>query len=88
MNVIVPLAEGFEEIEAVTIIDVLRRASIPVTTVSLGSGPIRGVHGIMITAEKKIEEIDGENAKASFCPVEARAEKLKRSPAIVSLFSK
>jgi len=35
IKVLVPLAEGFEEIEAVSIIDVLRRAEIEVITASL-----------------------------------------------------
>jgi 4-methyl-5(b-hydroxyethyl)-thiazole monophosphate biosynthesis len=57
MRVIVPLAEGFEEIEAVTIIDVLRRAGIEVTTVYLKKNPITGSHAITILADKNIDEI-------------------------------
>ena len=36
MKVVVPLAEGFEEIEFVTIVDILRRAEVEVVTASLG----------------------------------------------------
>ncbi len=36
MRVVVPLAEGFEEIEFVTIVDILRRAEVEVVTTSLG----------------------------------------------------
>ena len=57
MNAVVPLAEGFEEIEAVTIIDVLRRAGAKVTTVYLEQNPITGSHGISILADKNIEGI-------------------------------
>jgi 4-methyl-5(b-hydroxyethyl)-thiazole monophosphate biosynthesis len=86
MNVIVPLAEGFEEIEAVTIIDVLRRASIPVTIASVGTGPVKGVHGIIIAADKKIGEIDGKSASAIILPGGGPgAGNLKKSPAILSL---
>ncbi len=57
MNVIVPLAEGFEEIEAVTIIDVLRRAGANVTTIYLTINPVTGSHGIPIMADKAIEAV-------------------------------
>ena len=57
MRVVVPLAEGFEEIEAVTIIDVLRRAGIEVTTVYLKKNPITGSHAIPLLADKNIDEI-------------------------------
>lgn len=46
------LAEGFEEIEALTAVDVLRRAEIPVKTVSITSAlQVRGAHGITVTAD-------------------------------------
>ena len=57
MRVIVPLAEGFEEIEAVTIIDVLRRADIGVDTAFLEKNPVTGSHSITVTADKNIKEV-------------------------------
>lgn len=46
------LADGFEEIEALTAVDVLRRAEIPVKTVSItASRQVTGAHGIMVTAD-------------------------------------
>ena len=57
MKVLVPLAPGFEEIEAVTIIDVLRRAGIDVTSACLESGPVTGSHGIAVSADRRMDEI-------------------------------
>lgn len=53
VRVLVPLAEGFEEIEAVTIVDVLRRAGIEVVLASLadGAGLVLGSHGIGLKAD-------------------------------------
>ena len=51
-TVAVFLADGCEEIEAVTIIDVLRRAEISVTTISISNElEINGAHGIKIIAD-------------------------------------
>lgn len=57
MRVIVPLAEGFEEIEAVTIIDVLRRAGAQVTTAYLKSNHVTGSHSIAVTADAGIDDV-------------------------------
>jgi 4-methyl-5(b-hydroxyethyl)-thiazole monophosphate biosynthesis len=57
MRVVVPLAEGFEEIEAVTIIDVLRRADMQVTAVYLKKNPVTGSHSITVTADKNIDDV-------------------------------
>lgn len=46
------LAEGFEEVEALTPVDVLRRAGMPVKTVSITSSlQVTGAHGITVTAD-------------------------------------
>ena len=48
-KVYVFLADGFEEIEGLTVVDVLRRAGVETVTVSVtGRTQIRGSHGIMV----------------------------------------
>ena len=57
MKVYLHLAEGFEEIEALTVVDVLRRASINVETVSISqSKEVNGAHNIKVFADLLFEE--------------------------------
>ncbi|NLD47377.1 MAG: DJ-1/PfpI family protein [Clostridiaceae bacterium] len=59
MKVFVHLAEGFEEIEAITVVDVLRRVNIEVETVSVtGKMEVTGGHGITVTADRLFEDTD------------------------------
>ena len=55
--VYVHLAEGFEEIEAMTIVDLLRRAGIETETVSItGRLPVTGAHGVKVVADILFED--------------------------------
>jgi 4-methyl-5(b-hydroxyethyl)-thiazole monophosphate biosynthesis len=67
-DVVVPLMEGFEEIEAVTIIDVLRRAGVKVVSAGTAAGPVRGAHGIAITADARLADIDPANVRMVILP--------------------
>lgn len=56
------LATGFEEIEALATVDILRRAQLPVTTVSVYENKeVTGAHGIVTVADTTISECDFEN---------------------------
>lgn len=55
-HVLVPLAQGCEELEAVTIIDLLRRAEIRVTTASLTDEPITASRGTVLLADTTLDE--------------------------------
>jgi len=61
MKVLVPLAEGFEEIEAVTVIDILRRAGINTVTAALRTNPVTGSHSIPVTADYLLDELINKN---------------------------
>lgn len=63
------LADGFEEIEALTPIDMLRRAKINVTSVSINKTRlVTGAHGIEVFADKTIAEVTPENIDAVILP--------------------
>ena len=58
--VVVLLAEGFEEIEALTPVDMLRRAGIKVLTASIGTDTaVRGAHGITVVADTLADGLVG-----------------------------
>ena len=55
------LAEGFEEIEALTVVDLARRARLEIQTVSISEEKeVPGSHGILVTADEVIGNIDFE----------------------------
>ena len=59
-KVIVPIAPGFEEIEAITVVDVLRRAGVEVVMASLEGLHVKGAHGIEITTDALFHDCSGD----------------------------
>lgn len=55
-SVLVPLANGFEEIEAVSVIDVLRRGGIRVTVAGVDASALRGANGVTVVADCPLDE--------------------------------
>lgn len=67
--VAVHLAEGFEEIEAVSIIDILRRAEIETLVVSVtDKREVTGSHSISFTADTLFDEVDYDQVKMIVLP--------------------
>ncbi len=63
------LADGFEEIEALTVVDLLRRANIDITTVSImGRKAVTGSHKITVEADTLIDEADFDTADMLILP--------------------
>ena len=62
------LADGFEEIEALCPIDIMRRAGLSVTTVGIGKKEIVGSHGITVSADISDENIEFEAIDLIFLP--------------------
>ncbi|MGF1642865.1 MAG: DJ-1 family glyoxalase III [Thiotrichales bacterium] len=55
-RVLIPLASGFEELEAVTMIDLLRRAGVDVVTASLlDDGSVRGARGTVLVPDATLD---------------------------------
>ena len=68
-TIFVFLADGFEEIEAITPIDVLKRAGLNVQTVSvMEERTVAGAHGIPVDADKMFADIHLEDAEMLLLP--------------------
>lgn len=58
VSVLLLLAEGFEEIEASTVLDLLRRAGVEVVTANVSGGDlVRGAHGLAVKADRNLAEV-------------------------------
>ena len=55
--VIILLANGFEEIEALAPVDIMLRSNIPVKTVAIGNKMVMGAHGIKVEADMLAEDV-------------------------------
>lgn len=68
-KVFVFLADGFEEIEGLTVVDILRRADVTVEMISVtGKKEVTGSHGITVKADFLFEEIDFAKASVFVLP--------------------
>lgn len=56
-KVLVPLATGFEELEAITVIDLLRRAGFDVTSAGLDDQPVRASRGNVVIPDTSIDQV-------------------------------
>lgn len=62
------LAEGFEEIEALTPVDILRRAGYRVKTVGIASDVVTGAHGISVKADLTAPEATADGVRMVILP--------------------
>lgn len=84
---LIPLAKGFEDVEAVTVIDVLRRGGVEVVTASLsGSTDVLSAHGIRMKADASLADVGDGDFDAIVLPGGGEGtENLKNSDALVRL---
>ena len=62
------LADGFEEIEALTPVDILRRGGVSVKTVGIGGNTVKGSHNISVLADITENELDFKEIDAVILP--------------------
>lgn len=63
------LADGFEEVEALTVVDLLRRAEIDIEMVSImATKKVTGTHGIIVEADSLYDDVDLSGAEALILP--------------------
>ncbi|MBD3380394.1 MAG: DJ-1 family protein [Candidatus Omnitrophica bacterium] len=81
---LVVLAKGFEEVEAITPIDILRRAGVEVTVAGVGSDKVEAAHGVAFCADVVLEEFDGAADAVILPGGMPGAENLKKSTELKS----
>ena len=83
-KVIVPLANGFEELEAISVVDVLRRGGVEVVMASIhDSLDVRGAHGVSVKADALFADVADGDCDAIVLPGGGEGtENLKNSDAL------
>lgn len=85
-KIAVVLSPGFEEIEAVTVIDILRRAGIDVVTAGLNNGWITGSHNIAIMCDTEISKVFASDFDGIVLPGgQPGSDNMKNTPAVLAL---
>jgi protein deglycase len=88
-TVLVPLAQGCEELEAVTIIDLLRRAKITVVTAGLDENPVKASRGVVLIPDTTLDKAIQQNFDMIVLPGGLPgADNLNNDPRIHSLLKK
>ena len=85
-RVVIPLAPGFEEIEAITVIDILRRAGVEVVTAGTDETPIPGRCGIRVVPDCSLDLVRAEDFDMVVLPGGmGGTEHLKKDGRVLSL---
>ncbi len=88
-SVLVPLAQGCEELEAVTIIDLLRRAGVDVVAAGLEPGPITASRGVVLIADCPLDQVLDRDFQMVVLPGGAGgAQRLKQDRRIIELLQR
>jgi 4-methyl-5(b-hydroxyethyl)-thiazole monophosphate biosynthesis len=88
-NALVFLATGFEEIETVTIVDVLKRAVVDVTVAGLAPNVTEGKHGMKLVPDKSIDDVSVDDFDAVVVPGGNPGYKnLRNDPRVIDMVKK
>jgi len=85
---LVILTDGVEEVEAISVIDLLRRADIDVTTSSISGEKVTGSHNIIIQSDTQIDEIRNLDFDILILPGGPGTKNLRESEDVIELVKK
>lgn len=85
---LVIIAEGYEDIEAVTPIDILTRSGVDVTIAALEDGQVKGAYGTTMVAHKPLEMVDDEFDAVILPGGKKNAEALAADPKVREMLQK
>jgi 4-methyl-5(b-hydroxyethyl)-thiazole monophosphate biosynthesis len=83
MNIVIPLADGFEEIEAVSPIDIFRRAGYTVVTAGLGKKEATGSHAVTVSADRILSELNPADFDAIVLPGGPGTKNLRNDSGVI-----
>jgi len=79
------LADGFEELEAIAPLDILRRAGVEVQSVGIGGKIVTGSHGIAVACDITADGMDHETCQGIIFPGGPGRSNLAKSPAALEM---
>lgn len=88
-STLVPLAQGCEELEAVTIIDLLRRGGVEVVTAGLASGPVTASRGVVLIPDTTLDQVLDRDFDMIILPGGVQgADNLEQDPRVIGLLQR
>lgn len=85
-KILIPLADGFEEIEAVTIIDVLRRAGLEVIVAGLKAGELVGARHVRLVPDTVLDKVKDQDFDVLVLPGgQPGVDNLRKNPRVLEI---
>jgi protein deglycase len=88
-TVLVPIAPGFEEIETITVVDILRRAGARVTLAGTEEAPLKGSRGVLVLPDDSLDNIMDKDFDLIVLPGgQAGTDNLRKDVRVIQLLKK